>query len=254
MGFWHRYYRKDLLGWKVTRIANPATGHTPQKDIIWLDEEPTGLDPTGMFYIELDPNLVPPITFTQDLPGNNTSDAVATYVPLSSAKTFTVAVTGGVPPYTYAWFRRASGTDNPIGTNAASYSIASYAAGNNGDYFCRVTDSAGQVVESQRERTKPAIALSTNLPGTATWTVGTAASLSIVVNTATGLAPYTYQWQKLNGSTWNNIAGATAATYNVASPAESDAGSYRCIATSSNTNPPNTTTSAVCVVTVNPAA
>lgn len=109
-------------------------------------------------------------------------------------------------------------------------------------------------MESLRERTKPAIALSTNLPGTASWTVGTAASLSIVVNTTTGLAPYTYQWQKLNGTTWNNIPGATSATYSVASPAESDAGSYRCIATSSNTNPPNTTTSAVCVVSVTQAS
>lgn len=253
MGFWHRYYRKDLLGWKVTRIANPATGHTPQKDIIWLDSEPSNLDPTGMFYIELDPNLVPPITFTQDLPGNNATDAGATYLALGAAKTFTIAVTGGVPPYTYAWFRRASSTDNPVGTNQPSYSIAAYAAGNNGDYFCRVTDSAGQTVESKRERTKVAIRLTTNPPATATWTVGTAASLNVVA--ADGLTPYTYQWQKsTDGTTWNPISGATSATLNVASPATGDAGQYRCVVTSANTNAPKTVTSTVCTVTVNPAA
>lgn len=254
MGFWHRYYRKDLLGWKVTRIANPATGHTPQKDIIWLDSEPSNLDPTGMFYIELDPNLVPPITFTQDLPGNNTTDAAATYITTGAAKTFTIAVTGGVPPYTYAWFRRASSTDNPVGTNQPSYAIAAYGSGNNGDYFCRVTDSAGQTVESKRERTKVAIRLTTNLASTATWTVGTAASLAVVA--ADGLTPYTYKWQKStnSGSTWTDISGATSATLNIASPATGDAGQYRCIVTSANTNPPNSITSNVCTVTVNPAA
>lgn len=251
MAYWHRYYRLDLQGWKVTRIQDPSK--VPQKDVIWLDSEPSNLDPTGMFYIELDPNLVPPLAFTQDLPGNNSSDAVATYIPIGTSKTFTVAVTGGIPPYTYAWFRRASSTDNPVGSNQPTYTIAAYAnPGNNGDYFCRVTDSTGAIIESKRERTKPAIALSTNLPSTASWTAGTAASLSIVVNTATGLAPYTYQWQKSTngGTTWNNIAGATGATLNVASPAAGDAGQYRCIATSSNTTPPNTTTSAVCTVTV----
>lgn len=200
------------------------------------------------------PGHVFPLAFTQDLPGNNSSDAVATFVPMSSNKTFTVAVKDGVEPYTYAWFRRASNTDNPVGTNAPSYTITGYGTGNNGDYFVRVTDAEGTVIESQRERTKPAIALSTNLPATATWTVGTAASLSVAVNSATGLAPYTYQWQKLSGSTWNNISGATAATYNVASPATGDAGQYRCIVKSSNTNPPNSTTSATCTVTVNQSA
>jgi len=261
MAYWHRYRRADLMGWKVTRILDPSKVH--QKDVIWLDTEPSNLDPTKMFYIELDPALVPPITFTQNLPGNNATDAGATYIPLGSNKTFTVAVTGGVPPYTYAWFRRASSTDNPVGTNSPTYTITGYAAGNNGDYFCRVTDSAGQTVESLRERTKPAIALSTNLPATDTWIVGTADSLAIVVNTATGLAPYTYQWQKSTngGTSWSNvtnggaggITGATSATLNVATPQTADAGQYRCIATSSNTVAPNTVTSAVCTVTVNAA-
>lgn len=254
MAYWHRYRRADLMGWKVTRILDPSKVH--QKDVIWLDTEPSNLDPTKMFYIELDPALVPPIVFTTDLPGNNATDAGATYIPLGTNKTFTVAVSGGVPPYTYAWFRRASSTDNPVGTNSPTYTITGYAAGNNGDYFCRVTDSASQTAESKRERTKPAIALSTNLPATATWTVGTAASLAIVVNTATGLTPYTCQWQKSTngGTSWSNISGATTATLNVASPATGDAGQYRCIATSSNTVAPNTVTSAVCTVTVNPAA
>lgn len=250
MGFWNRYYRPDLFGWKVTRINDPAVGHTPQKNIIWLASEPTGLDKTGMFYMEYDPSLLPKINFTTNLPGNNASDTVATYVQQGAAKTFTVAVNGGIAPYTYAWFRRSGGVDNAVGTNSPTYSIAAYASGNNGDYFCRVTDAAGQVVESARERTKVAIRLSTNLAATATWTVGTSASLAVVVDTGSGLAPYTYAWYK-GGVV---IAGQTAATLTIASPAAGDAGTYYCIATSSNTTAPRTVQSTSCVVTVNPAA
>lgn len=260
MAFWHRYYRPDMFGWKVTRILDPVT--VPQKDVIWLDADPEGLDPTGMFYMDYDPNLLPALTFAVNLPGNNATDAGATYVTGGASKEFSVEMEGGVAPYSFAWFRRAASVDNPVGTDQDSYTIASYvAATHNGDYFVRVTDAAGQIVESLRERTKQAIALSTNLPATDTWTVGVADSLAVVVNAATGLAPYSYQWQKLDGSTWNNVAnggasgitGATAATLNVATPQAGDAGQYRCIATSSNTVPPNTVTSIVCTVTVNPA-
>lgn len=273
MGFWHRYYRKDLLGWKVTRIDDPASGHTPQKDIIWLDAEPSGLDPTGMFYIEIDPKLVPALVITQDLPGVDAGDAGATFVPVGSTFSATVETEGGVPPLSYQWFKYSGGVgtaittaDNPTAQSKVfqitNYQANSQPGSGNGDWYVEVTDSTGQKVTSQRVRTKLAISLSTNLPTADTWTVGTADSLAVVVNPVSGLAPYTYQWQKLNGSTWENITnggasgitGATSAKLNVATPQASDAGSYRCIATSSNINPPNSVTSIVCVVTVNPAA
>jgi hypothetical protein len=148
-----------------------------------------------------------------------------------------------------------------VGTDANSYSIAAYATGNNGDYFCRVTDSAGQTVESLRERTKVAIRLTTNLAATATWTAGTAASLAVVA--ADGLTPYSYQWQQsTDGTTWTNvtnggasgITGATGATLAFATPQTTDSKRYRCTVTSANNNAPKTITSNVCNVTVNPAA
>ena len=37
----------------------------------------------------------------------------------------------------------------------------------------------------------------------------------------------TYQWQKKSGNRWSNISGATGTTYDVASYAATDAGSYR---------------------------
>lgn len=276
MGFWHRHPDRALKGWKVTRIAGPDGGQTPQLAVIYMTEEQEAaltLDPTGMFYIELDPNQVPPLVITQDLPGVSAGDAGATYVPVGTTFSATVETEGGIPPLSYQWFKFSGGVGTAITTaqnptaqskefQITNYQAASQPGSGNGDWYVEVTDSTGQKVTSQRVRTKLAISLSTNLPATDTWTVGTADSLAVVVNAVSGLAPYTYQWQKLNGSTWENLtnggasgySGVTSATLNIATPQASSAGSYRCIATSSNTNPPNNVTSLVCVVTVNPAA
>ncbi len=54
---------------------------------------------------------------------------------------------------------------------------------------------------------------------------------SSVTFTATGAhASATYQWQKYSGGAWTDIASATAATYNIASVATTDALKYRVIA------------------------
>lgn len=256
MSYWHRYYRPDLLGWKVTRISDPSD--VPQQDVIWLDDEPTGLDPTGMYYMEYDPNLAKPLKFTTDLPGVAAGDAGATFVPVSTNKDFKVVAADGVPPYSYQWKKISGGQTSNV-TNANGYSgattdtltISNYtAATHNADYFVTVTDSIGQTLDSQRVRTKVAISLSTNLSPTATWTVGTSASLTVAANPQTGLAPYSYQWYK-DGAP---ISGATSATYTKASPVAGDAGEYWCVATSSNNNAPKTVESIHCTVTVNPAA
>jgi hypothetical protein len=44
----------------------------------------------------------------------------------------------------------------------------------------------------------------------------------------------TYQWQKKSGNRWSNVAGATSTTFDVASYAATDAGSYRVKINSSN--------------------
>lgn len=256
MGYWHRYYRPDLLGWKVTRVSNPSD--VPNQDVIWLDTEPTGLDPTKMFYMEYDPNLAKKPRYTTDLPGVAGGDAAATYVPTNGNQSFKVVVADGVPPLTYQW-KKVSGGNTTNLTNASGYSgvttdtltISNYVpATHNADYFVTVTDSIGQTADSQRVRTKPAIAFSTNLASTATWTAGTSATLTVAVNSTTGFAPYSYQWYK-NGQP---LAGKTAASLTIASPTSADAGEYYCIATSSNTTGPKTVESIHCTVTVNPAA
>ena len=192
-----------------------------------------------MFYFQPDPKSDQPLQFLVNLSGNNGSDVTGSYVPNGSLKSFSVQVAGGVPPYTFAWFRRSGGVDNSVGTNSSTYSIPAYSSSNNGDYFCRVTDAQGVMIESLRERTKVLIRLTTNLPLTDAWAVGVSDSLAIVVSD--GLTPYTYQWQKSTdgGATWSNVAnggtvsGATTATLTNSAPALGDAGMYRCIVTDS---------------------
>ena len=85
----------------------------------------------------------------------------------------------------------------------------------------------------------PTIAAASN-----TVCVGSALSIS-----ATGYetSPTSIQWQKLysSTSTWDNISGATEATYSVASAAAEHAGSYRCIVTKGCARTSNTVTIAV---------
>ncbi|QHZ59572.1 hypothetical protein sortkaff_24 [Escherichia phage sortkaff] len=243
MGYWHRYYRPDLLGWKVTRIEDPASGATPQKDLIWLDADPTNLDPTKMFYIEYDPNLLPPIVFTQDLPGVAGGDAGSTFVAAGATQTLTVAASGGIAPLSYQWKKVSGGTTVNVGSNSPSYAIANYQASNNGDYYVTVTDSQGQTKDSQRIRLKVALSLSTNLTPTKAVYIGD--PLTLTVAAAGGLAPYSYQWQK-NGV---NIAGATAATY-TKTAATGDNATYTCIVKDSAV-PQGSVTSQACAVTLN---
>lgn len=243
MGYWHRYYRPDLLGWKVTRIEDPASGATPQKDLIWLDADPSNLDPTKMFYIEYDPALLPPIVFTQDLPGVAGGDAGSTFVTAGATQTLTVAATGGIAPLSYQWKKVSGGNTVNVGSNSPSYAISNYQASNNGDYYVTVTDSQGQTVDSQRIRLKVALSFSTNL--TATKSVYIGDPLTLTIAAANGLAPYSYQWQK-NGV---NISGATAATY-TKTAATGDNATYTCIVKDSAV-PQESITSVACAVTLN---
>lgn len=198
------------------------------------------------FFIEANGGVTVPLSFSKNLSGSNASDAEGTHVQAGSTYTNSVTVTGGKAPYTYQWFKRSGGVDTPVGTDAETYSIPNYAAGNNGDYFVRVTDAKGTVIESTRDRTRVAVSLTTNLPATATWTEGTAATLKVWA--ANGFHPYAYQWFKDGVATGN-----TGASLNKSAPTAADAGVYHCVVTSANTRAPNTVESAKCTVTVNPA-
>ncbi len=80
-------------------------------------------------------------------------------------------------------------------------------------------------------------------PSNQTVCSGSPASFSV---TASGTAPFTYQWRKNT----SNIGGATSATYTIASAVIGDAGSYDCVVTNSCGN----ATSTAATLTVNTGA
>ena len=76
----------------------------------------------------------------------------------------------------------------------------------------------------------------TQQPQNATVSAGGNATFTVA---ASGTAPLAYQWQKLNGTTWTNLAngsgvsGATTATLTLTAVDAADAGQYRVIVTNS---------------------
>ena len=86
----------------------------------------------------------------------------------------------------------------------------------------------------------------TQHPANVTVDAGQPASFTVA---ATGGAPLSYQWQKLNGSTWTNISGATSPTFTIASTTTADAGQYRAVVS----NSAGTATSNAATLTVNVA-
>ncbi|QHR68035.1 hypothetical protein sortregn_13 [Escherichia phage sortregn] len=262
--FWTYHENTQRGGIELGRVIDPAKASRP---VIYLESDPPGLDAAKVsafmpYYVYT------PMSFTQDLPGVAGGDAAATFVPGGSTFSATVEVAGGQAPFTYQWYKFSGGVGTAItlAQNATAqskvfqitnYTAAAQPGSGNGDWYVVVTDATGATLQSQRIRTKQAIAYSVNLPTTDTWTVGTADALTVTVNAATGLAPYTHEWFKdgvSQGPGTSSGTGNATSTLSKASPAAGDAGVYYCISTSANTNPPKTIQSISCTVTVNPAA
>lgn len=144
---------------------------------------------------------------------------------------FTVAATGG-GTLAYQWQKLSGSTwGNIAGATSATYTIPSTTTGNAGQYRAVVTNSAGSVTSNAATLTVNVVGQAptiTQQPSNLSRNVGQSASFTVA---ASGTAPLTYQWQKLSGSTWNNIAGATSATYSIASVTTASAGQYRAVVT-----------------------
>jgi gliding motility-associated-like protein len=131
-----------------------------------------------------------------------------------TSATFTV-VAGGTS-LTYQW--RKDGV-NITGATGSTYTIASVAAGDAGNYSVVVSGSCGPNITSGNAAlvVNPATSITTQ-PTPLTQCAGTSATFTV---TAIG-TNLTYQWRK-NGT---NIPGATAAAYNIPAIVASDAGNY----------------------------
>jgi hypothetical protein len=152
-----------------------------------------------------------------------------------------VAASGNPAP-TYQWQK---GGVNIAGATSATYSIASAVAGDAGNYTAVATNSAGTATSAAATLTVSAATAApaiTTQPSSQTVAPGSTASFTVA---ASGNPTPTYQWQK-GGA---NIAGATSATYSIASVVAGDAGNYTAVAT----NSAGTVTSAAATLTVSAA-
>lgn len=96
----------------------------------------TGVSEDTGELVKIDMANISPASFSTALPAT-------TAVTAGQTMTLTVAVTGGLAPYTYQWFKN----NNAIsGANAAVYTKASAAAADSGTYKVVVQDGYGNII------------------------------------------------------------------------------------------------------------
>lgn len=144
--------------------------------------------------------------------------------------TFTVATSG--PQVLYQWQVSTDGgatfTDITGATNATLTVSAATITMNGYKYRC-ITDTycSGKLASAAATLTVSNSTPVTMQPANTTVCAGGVASFTVAGQNATA-----YQWQLWNGNTWNNIAGATAATLTINNVTQAmNSSSYRAIVT-----------------------
>lgn len=127
---------------------------------------------------------------------------------------------------TYQWQKQSGATWSAIsGATSATYAKSGATVADSGNYRVIVggtcyADTSVSIVVTVLSPVTITTQPAWSSPNACT---GEASTLSVV---ATG-AVASYQWQKFNGSIWNNISGATSASYVLNSIVLGDAGDYR---------------------------
>lgn len=170
------------------------------------------------------------------IPPTIQAQPLSTNIPQGAALNLAIQAAGSTP-LQYQWFKNGV----PLGgATSASLQISSVQASDAGNYFGVVSNPAGSVtsvVATVSVILPPSITVQ---PAGKTLLVGAVLNLSV---TATGTDPLQYQWFK-NGI---SIAGATSASYQIASVQLTDAADYSV----SVTNPAGSVTSGYATVIVN---
>ena len=167
-------------------------------------------------------------------PAKDAPDAVATFLmqqpaDLSVASgqpaSFSVAA-GGTAPLAYQWQR--NGADI-AGATAASYSIATTAPTDTGAVFravvSNVAGSATSNMATLTVTTSPPVLTITPQPASISVVAGTSASFTVGGTCSAGTLQI--QWQRVVGSTFADISGATAATYAFATVSGDNGAQFR---------------------------
>ncbi|HVU35560.1 MAG TPA: pectinesterase family protein [Opitutaceae bacterium] len=172
-------------------------------------------------------------------PPSITAQPAAISVNPGQAGTLTV-VAAGTSPLAYQWKKDGTAI---AGATSASYTIASAATADAGNYTVTITNTYGNVTSSAAAvtvTTQPIPATITSQPASVTVNAGQNATFSVA---AYGSSPVTYQWNK-NGTP---LAGTTSSSLGLSNVATTDAATY----TVTVANAAGTVTSSAATLTVN---
>ena len=161
-------------------------------------------------------------TLTVNNPANITSQSGDSTKCVGSSMIFAVT-TSGTAPINYQWYHNGNAI---TGGTSATYSIASVATSDMGDYYCIVSNTCNTVQSNSKTltvNTAPAIAQQS---GDTSICSGSNLTLSVAT---TGSAPMAYQWYK--GTT--PMGGAINSLYPMYQISTTDAGTYYCVASNS---------------------
>jgi len=214
-------------------------------------------DSGSTFQVTVSNGVNPPATSTSATltvnpasvaPSITTQPANAT-VTVGATATFSV-VAAGTAPLSYQWQKDNAAIMNA--PNSPSYTTPVLAASDTGSMFRVVVSNGVNPPATSNSATltvNPAAVAPTitTQPVNVTVTAGQNATFAVV---ASGTPAPTYQWQNVVNNNATNIAGATSATYSIASTTIGQSGMQLQVVVS---NSAGTQTSSVVTLTVNPA-
>lgn len=180
-----------------------------------------------------------------------TAQPAALAVTEGDGATFSVSASGSTP-LAYQWKR---GGADIAGATASTYTLAAATLADNGAAFSvSVSNSAGSVTSTAAALTVNARLVPASITSSPqSVTVAELQTVTLTV-TASGTAPFTYQWQRsADGATWTDIAGATADSYTTAQLVRTDSGTRYRVIVNNAANQPATSTPAQLTVTADAA-
>ena len=163
-----------------------------------------------------------PVVPVVPVPPTITQQPADVTVTVGQTASFTVAATGDAT-ITYQWQKNGTAI---AGATAATYTTPATVLGDSGSTYRAVaTNGAGSATSNNATLTVTASApVLTITPQPASTTVAAGAAASFTVGGTCSSGTLNIQWQRFIGSAFTDIAGATSATYTIASAASSDNG------------------------------
>ncbi len=114
---------------------------------------------------------------------------------------------------------------NIDGANSASLTVTPTHATSNYLYRCMVSNSGASVYSSSAQvKIVDEVSLNSQPKDVEVFEGG-----SIILSVSASGSDILFQWQKLEGSQWVDISGATSPTYEIPGASEDDASQYRCV-------------------------